>query len=192
MRVIAGSARGRRLHSPAGSRIRPTADRVKEALFSALTSRFGSLEGLTVLDLFAGSGALGIEALSRGAARVFFIDSHRESSALTQKNLALTGFEHAATRLTMDAGTALERFVAEGTRFDIILVDPPYADKGLTERISRLLSGSLLGDRHGVIAFETDSAAELSLPESFQLYCRKVYGDTALSFFEPAAGSNDI
>jgi 16S rRNA (guanine(966)-N(2))-methyltransferase RsmD len=192
MRVIAGSARGRRLHSPAGSRVRPTADRVKEALFSALTSRFGSLEGLAVLDLFAGSGALGIEALSRGAARVFFIDSHRESSALTQRNLALTGLEYAATRLMMDAGTALERFAAEGTRFDIILVDPPYTDRKLAARVSGLLTGSHLTGSHGVIVFETDSAAELSLPESFQLYSRKVYGDTALSFFEPAEGFNDI
>jgi len=186
LRVIAGSARGRRLTPPSGGRVRPTADRVKEALFSSLISRFGSLEGLTILDLFSGSGALGIEALSRGAAKGYFVDAHPESIALTQKNLALTGFEHSATLVMSDAGKALQRFFSEGILFDIILVDPPYGDKELSARILSQLADFALINRDGVIVFETDSRYELSLPDMFHLDNRRVYGDTALSFFELA------
>ena len=102
MRVIAGSARGRTLFSPAGNRIRPTADRVKEALFSSLGSRFGALNGLAVLDLFAGSGALGIEALSRGATSALFVDNHPDSLQLVRKNLELTGLAKSAEILRLD------------------------------------------------------------------------------------------
>lgn len=186
MRVIAGSARGRKLHPPAGNRVRPTADRVKEAIFSALASRFGSFDDLTVLDLFAGSGGLGIEALSRGAATAFFVDSHPESIALTRKNLQLTGFENSAPLILMDAQKALNRFSDQGKIFDIILVDPPYADKELSERILSLLANLRLLSTNGVVVFETDSRYELPLHDSFHLLSRKVYGDTAVCFFELA------
>ena len=185
MRVIAGSARGRRLHSPADLRVRPTADRVKEALFSALASRFGSLDGLAVLDLFAGSGGLGIEALSRGAASVIFVDQHPGSLALTRKNLQLTGLDGPATLIQMDARKALYRFQDQGRVFDIILVDPPYADKELTGELLSLFSKLGLIAANGVAVFETDSRYQISAPESLHLANRKVYGDTALSFFEP-------
>jgi 16S rRNA (guanine966-N2)-methyltransferase len=184
--VIAGSARGRRLHPPAGGRVRPTADRVKEALFSTLISRFGSFEELSVLDLFAGSGALGIEALSRGAVRALFIDSHPESIALIRKNLLLTGFDRSADLILMDAGAALNRVSSEGSQFDIILVDPPYADKELAERVLSLLAEFELIRENGIIVFETDIRHKLSLPGTLQLVSRKIYGDTALSYFEPA------
>jgi len=186
LRVIAGSARGRKLHPPAGGRIRPTADRVKEALFSTLTSRLGSLEGLSVLDLFAGSGSLGIEALSRGAEKVLFIDSHSESIALTRKNLLLTGFENSAELIQMDAGKALELIASKVGQFDIILADPPYADKDLAERVLNQLAGSGFISENGIIVFETDSRYQLSLPDTFQLVSRKTYGDTALLLFELA------
>jgi len=186
LRVIAGSARGRKLHPPVGSRVRPTADRVKEALFSTLTSRFGSFEGLSVLDLFAGSGALGIEALSRGAGRALFIDSHPESIALARKNLLLTGLDSSADLIMMDAGKALKRVVAEGSHFDIILVDPPYADRELADRVLSLLAELVLLNENGIIVFETDSRYELTLPDTFRLVSRKIYGDTAVSFLELA------
>jgi len=186
LRIIAGSARGRKLHPPADCRVRPTADRVKEALFSTLTSRFGSFEGLFVLDLFAGSGALGIEALSRGVDRALFIDSHPESIALTRKNLLLTDFEHSADLILMDAGKALDRVASEGGQFDIIFVDPPYADKELSERVLHQLAGLGLINESGIIVFETDSRYELPLPDTLKLVNRKTYGDTALAFFELA------
>lgn len=186
MRVIAGSARGRRLHPPVGGRVRPTADRVKEALFSSLVSRFGTLEGLNFLDLFSGSGALGIEALSRGAAGCIFVDAHQESIALTRKNLALTGLEGSATLIMSDAGKALQRFFSAEVNFDIILVDPPYGDKELSARVLRLLADYRLINRGGVIVFETDSRSELPLPDVFHLHSRRVHGDTALSFIRLA------
>lgn len=184
MRVIAGSARGRRLHPPAGSRIRPTADRVKEALFSSLVSRFSSFDGLVVLDLFAGSGSLGIEALSRGAAKAVFVDGHPDSITLTKKNLHLAGFADAATLVMMDAGKALQRFANEGKIFDIIFIDPPYKEIELTERVLNMLADHGLLSPDGMAVFETESSFELTPPESFHLTSRKVYGDTALSFFE--------
>ena len=184
MRVIAGSARGRKLNRPTGKTVRPTADRVKEALFSALISRFGSFEGLIVLDLFAGSGALGIEALSRGVAKAIFVDSHPESITLTRNNLSLTGFQDSATLLLMDAPKALKRFSTEGRLFDIIFVDPPYSDKELSQVILNLLADLALLARGGVIVFETDSRSELTPPDNIQLSIRKIYGDTSLCFME--------
>lgn len=182
MRVIAGSARGRRLHRPAGSRVRPTADRVKEAIFSALVSRFGSFDGLVVLDLFAGSGGLGIEALSRGAAKAVFVDCHPESIALTKNNLHLTGLTDSAKLVMMDARKALKRFFAEGSIFDIIFVDPPYIDIELTQSVLQLLGELALLSAGGVIVFEADSRFELNLPDICHLISRKIYGDTTVSF----------
>lgn len=184
MRVIAGTARGRSLQPPVGSRIRPTADRVKEAVFSSLASRLCSLEGLHVLDLFAGSGSLGIEALSRGAGSAVFVDSHPESINLTRKNLQMTGFDKAAVLILKDALKAVQQLSEQRMIFDIILVDPPYADKELTERVLNLLADSGLTAPNGVLVFETDNRCELLAPENFQLFGRKIYGDTAIWMFE--------
>lgn len=184
MRVIAGSARGRTLHPPVGNRVRPTADKVKEAVFSSLASRFCSLTGLNVLDLFAGSGSLGIEALSRGAGSVVFVDSHADSINLTRKNLQLTGFDKAAVLLLKDAVKAVQQLCKQRMSFDIILADPPYADKELTERVLNLLADSGLTAPTGIIVFETDNRCELPTPENFQLAGRKVYGDTAIWMYE--------
>ncbi len=184
MRVISGSARGRVLFPPAGSRIRPTADRVKEAVFSALASRFGSFEGLGLLDLFAGSGSLGIEALSRGAKNVVFVDSHPESIKLTRKNLESTGFDKTATVLLMEAALAIQTLSLKGSLFDIIIVDPPYAEKELTAGVLKLLADSNLTAPNGVLVFETDNKSQLMTPEKLQLSSRKVYGDTAIWTFE--------
>ena len=122
MRVVAGTARGRRLVSPRGRTVRPTSDRVREATFNALSS-LGALEDASVLDLFAGSGALGIEALSRGAAAVTFVDHDPTAVATVRANLAATGLATAATVVRSDAS----RFLATGPgRFDLALLDPPY------------------------------------------------------------------
>lgn len=186
MRVISGSARGRNLLPPVGSRVRPTADRVKEAVFSLLSSRFGSFEGLRVLDLFTGSGSLGIEALSRGAARAVFVDSHPDSIKLTRQNLQLTGLDKTATVMLMDAARAIDNLSHKGSFFDIIIADPPYADKELTESVLEQLACSNLTTLNGILVFETDSRSELLPPEGLQLSSRRVYGDTAICIFELA------
>ncbi len=123
MRVVAGSAGGRRLAAPPGPDIRPTADRVREAVFGALGS-LDAVEGAAVLDLFSGSGALAIEALSRGAATATLVDHDREARAAIAANLAATGL---ADRATVVAGDALAHLAASGHRYDLVLLDPPYA-----------------------------------------------------------------
>lgn len=132
MRIIAGSARGRKLCSPDGMQIRPTTDKVKEALFSILQFE---LEGMRVLDLFSGSGQLGLEALSRGAANAVFVDQDRTALALTKKNIRLAGFEDRSRVVHANALRFLE--TAAGP-FDIVLLDPPY-EQGLCEKAAGLL-----------------------------------------------------
>lgn len=184
MRVIAGSARGRRLHPPSGSRVRPTSDRVKEALFSTLTSRFGTLEDLVVLDLFAGAGGLGIEALSRGCAVAYFVDSHRDSIALIRKNLAATGLTGQSIIIEGDALKAIRHLAAHKVFFDIILIDPPYAETALTGDALKLITDMELLSAGGLLAVETDNRCQLQFPEQTVLSARKVYGDTALWLLE--------
>ncbi|MES2001365.1 MAG: 16S rRNA (guanine(966)-N(2))-methyltransferase RsmD [Pseudomonadota bacterium] len=121
MRIIAGRWRGRLLDAPAGSSTRPTADRVREALFSMLISRIGSFENLAVADLFAGTGALGFEALSRGAAHVTFVERDSIALAAIRANAAKLG---ASDRISVSASSALS--LPRGGPFDLIFADPPY------------------------------------------------------------------
>lgn len=123
MRVIAGTAKGRRLVAPPGERTRPTADRVKEALFSALQPR---LRGASVVDLYAGSGALGIEALSRGAAHATFVEKAQRALRTLDQNLELTDLVGGATVVARDVAAALARRMP-GAPYDLAFLDPPYA-----------------------------------------------------------------
>lgn len=122
MRIIAGAWRGRTIGAPPGQATRPTADRVRETLFSMLASRLGSFEDLRVADLFAGSGALGFEALSRGAAHATFVESDREAAAIIRRNADKLG---ASKRVQILGGSALA--LPRSEPFDLILADPPYA-----------------------------------------------------------------
>ena len=184
MRVIGGTARGRRLAAPKGERVRPTADRVKEALFSILTSLLGNLQGLRVLDIFAGTGNLGIEALSRGCGEAVFIDSHRESAAVIRQNLTQLGLSDRSRVIVKDAVSALQGLDGNSAPFHIIFLDPPYR-QGLPEKILALLSTSSLVGGETIIVAESDSGEEL--PDGFsplRRFDRRVYGDTALTFFQ--------
>lgn len=155
MRIISGTARGRRLATPGRGRrqIRPTTDRVREALFSVLQARL-ELEGAAVLDLFAGTGALGCEALSRGAARAVFVDADRGALALVRENLTRVDAAERGRIVRGDAVRALERLTGP---FDLVLLDPPYADHrvmpvltALAERRRQLLApGALICAEHG-------------------------------------------
>jgi 16S rRNA (guanine966-N2)-methyltransferase len=183
VRVIAGAARGRRLLSPAGSRIRPTSDRVKEALFSIITAMIGSFSGISVLDVFAGTGNLGIEAISRGAARAVFIDNHQDSVTLVKKNLHLTGFSDISRVLLKDAVTALKTLENSDGPFRLVFIDPPY-HKELPEKVLQYLSTSNLLDEKPVIVAEL-SSKDTIIKEFGRLYefDRRTYGDTALVFY---------
>ena len=132
MRVITGTARGRRLETLPGEETRPTAERVKEGLFSAIQF---DIEGRRAVDLFAGSGQLGIEALSRGAAGCIFIDRNAEAAEVIRRNLKAAGLYASAHVLTTDAMLFLER---GRERFDLAFLDPPYASGLLPEALARL------------------------------------------------------
>src|SRR6188472_2090100 len=123
MRIIAGSHKGARIFAPKGLDTRPTGDRVREAAFNLLGP--GAAEGATVLDLFAGSGAMGLEALSRGAVQATFVENDREACRTIVRNLDKLGLER-ATVLCQDALTALRAEARAGTRYDLVLLDPPY------------------------------------------------------------------
>ena len=178
MRVVTGKARGRRLKTPEGEAVRPTTDSVKEALFNIIQ---GDIEGRRVLDLFAGSGQLGIEALSRGAAETVFVDSSRDSVKLVKENLRLCGFE--ANVIQSDALKYLESC----GRFDIIFVDPPY-DSELYERVLEAVARLDLLRSGGVIMVE--ARKERALPDMQEPYVKKKeynYGKVKLAVYERRA-----
>jgi len=166
VRVIAGSARGRRLESPRGTSVRPTSDRVREAIFNSLGS-LDLLRGARVLDLFAGSGALGIEALSRGAAHVTFIDRDPGALDVVRTNLELTGL---AERATVRRGDALGQ-VGGDVSADLVLADPPYDFDEWSTLLERL-AGS-------VVVIESDRS--IDVPPEWEVLRERRYGGTVVS-----------
>lgn len=173
MRIIAGKHRGRVLAEFKGTDIRPTADRVKESLFNMLSVR---LYGARVLDLFCGSGALGLECISRGADEVVFNDISRESLALLKKNLALLREE--GTVYNYDYKVCLQR--VSGT-FRFIFADPPYAQENLGE-ILRIVRERNLLEEDGAVIYESEE--KVSSPfDGWELYDERNYGRTYLAFF---------
>ncbi len=183
MRVIGGTARGRRLLAPRGLDTRPTSDKVKEALFSILAGMIGPLDGSSVLDVFAGTGSLGIEAMSRGAGQAVFIDAGREAVTVLAKNLQTTGFADRSTILTQNFRAAFTRLESAGRNFRIVFLDPPYG-KGLLEKSLEQLSESTMLDEGAVVVAEHSSREEIRSAFGPLRQCdRRVYGDTALTFF---------
>ncbi len=181
MRVIAGEAGGMKLAAPRGTATRPTSDRVKEALFSILDSA-NQLNGVRVLDLFAGSGSLGIEALSRGAAHVTFVEKSQPALESIRQNLAHTRLTNRADLLTMDARQAVERLTRQAAQFDLVLMDPPYQTDIYLKVISQIEKRLLTHD--GILVAE--AATRIPLPlniGALRRFDRRVYGDTALEFY---------
>ncbi|MFZ7132058.1 MAG: 16S rRNA (guanine(966)-N(2))-methyltransferase RsmD [Eubacteriales bacterium] len=180
MRVITGVAKGRKLSSPKNDRIRPTTDRIKESLFNIISLR---VEGSTFLDCFSGTGSIGIEAMSRGAKTVFFIDNHKESIQIIHKNLMDTGFSRKANVLAMDIQRGFEALSKKSLKFDIIFMDPPYNMDIIPQCIQGILQYHLLSDEGCIIA-EHDK--NLSLQDEI-LYCQRketrFYGSTGITFY---------
>ena len=171
MRIIAGSRKGARIFAPKGLDTRPTGDRVREAAFNLI----GPVEGASVLDLFAGSGAMGLEALSRGAATAVFVESDREACRTIDRNLAKLGLR-GATVLCRDAFQAL----AVDTRtYDLVLCDPPY---GFTDhaRLGPYLARALAGD--GLLVYETRAKTEPQI-EGLTVRTSRTYGSARLTLF---------
>lgn len=180
MRVIAGEYKGRRLKTPKDYSVRPTTDKVKEALFSILTEK---MWGSKVLDLFSGTGNLGIEALSRGAELCVFCDTSRESIRLINSNISHCGAEHGAKVICGDYRKVMMNL---NDRFDIILLDPPY-DKGYIEECFKNIDECELLEKDGVIVAE--HRKEEQLPEKFfgfEKIKERKYGIIILSIYKKA------
>ena len=180
MRIIAGSARGRRIAAPKGSAIRPTTDRVREALFNILPR---DLAGMHVLDLFAGSGGLSLEALSRGAESALLVDESTAAAKLIRRNVDALGFSDRARIWTHPVGKALSRLADEGAAYDAIFLDPPYDGGWVGKTLAAI-------ERAGTLHAEGIAVAEHSMRErveeqygSLARRDRRQYGDTVLSFF---------
>ena len=179
MRVIAGEAKGRRLKGPAGPWTRPMADKIKEALFSALGSL--GVEPDTVLDLYAGTGSVGIEALSRGALSADFVDQHAASCEVIRDNLAQTGYDRVSRVHQMGVGI----FIARGRDpYDLIIIDPPYADPEIESVLDRV-STSRLVQSGTIIAIGHSPRVKLPerTPRLDQLRSR-CHGDSCFSIYE--------
>jgi len=173
-RIIAGAWGGRRLATPSGSGTRPTSDRVREALFSSLESELGGFDGLRVLDLYAGSGALGLEAASRGATNVDLVESAKGAAAVIARNIADLGAD--GVRLHR---MPVERFVATPhDAYDLVLVDPPYAHD-LTVVLAAL---PLMLVADGLVVVERSSRGEFDWPVGLVGVRDKSYGETRLYY----------
>jgi 16S rRNA (guanine966-N2)-methyltransferase len=174
MRVIAGRLGGRTLRAPAGALVRPTSDRVREAVFSML----GAIDGACVLDLFAGSGALGIEALSRGAARATFVERNARAAAVLAANLEALGLGPPEAELRReDALRAVRSARERAETYDLLFIDPPYREAGVWSReLSASLAPLLAAGARIVVESDGRAAIELDAP----LERERRYGDTLI------------
>ncbi len=185
MRIVAGEWRGRKLAAPKGDATRPTADRARETLFAMLTSRLGSFEGLQVADLFAGSGALGLEALSRGAANCLFVEQDRAALDVIRANIAALG---AAARTRVD-GASVMSLRSAPRPLDLILADPPYRSGAGAVALDRLLRLGWIGSETW-IALETAMGEEVAV-KGLTLETERRVGKGKLSLLRLAEADPD-
>jgi 16S rRNA (guanine966-N2)-methyltransferase len=180
MRIVAGSARGRALLGPKGEGIRPTADRVRETVFNVLGQW---LEGVRVLDLYAGTGALSLEALSRGALGAVMVDTDREAVSLCRRNAEALGFAQVVEILCLPALRAVVQLGARGERFELVFADPPYAARAAKDVLESVERAGVLVPG-GTVCLEHDRREEV--PERAGALARvdqRRFGDTAVSLF---------
>jgi 16S rRNA (guanine(966)-N(2))-methyltransferase RsmD len=183
MRIVSGSAGGLQLKVPKGHKLRPTADQVKEAIFNILASRF-PLKDIAVLDLFAGTGALGIEALSRGARSAVFVDPGPEAQRVIRANLNSTGLRHRGRIIRASAAKGIKIAEGEGLRFGGVFLDPPYGE-GWVDKTLRLLARSPILEPGTWVVVEHshhEEGAETYPP--LVLTDRRRYGTTGVSFYQ--------
>jgi 16S rRNA (guanine966-N2)-methyltransferase len=184
MRVIAGRAKGRRLRTPKGRELRPTADRVKEALFNILPH---DLVGRKVLDLFAGTGNLSIEALSRGAEEAVLVDVSREAAEVIEENLQTLKLAAESRVLTASVFKSVRMLSRRGEKFDLIFIDPPYDKELVGETLKAIAKEELLAETGVAIAEHSVREKVQERYGTLVLTDRRRYGDTQLSFFTRGA-----
>jgi 16S rRNA (guanine966-N2)-methyltransferase len=193
MRIVAGKYRSRLLKSLKGNVLRPTSDRLRETLFNVLGP---SVSGSRFLDVFAGTGAVGIEAISRGAVEVVFIENHIPAATLIRRNLASLAIQNGAQVLSLDALRALEKLAARhnptNAPFDFVFVDPPYAEKDQYDSVLGFLGAAPFLSQGSLVIAEHRRTHELARRIGRLLQTRILrQGDAALSFFEHQAAEPD-
>jgi 16S rRNA (guanine(966)-N(2))-methyltransferase RsmD len=182
MRIISGTSKGRKLVTPRSQFLRPTSDRVKESIFNILQDE---IVGKVVLDLFAGTGNLGIEALSRGAKKTIFVEKGRQALRLIQRNLTQFGLEERSEILSKDANRAIGILKQKGESFDLILMDPPY-QKGLIQKTLMKLNSHQIYHKDSILVIEHNRREPLSIVmEGWNLIRQRRIGDTLISFLTP-------
>lgn len=189
MRVIAGISKGRRLCVPSAASIRPTTDKVREAVFDVLTHTYGNDASFPFrrgLDLFAGSGAMGIEAMSRGAEALTFVDDNPTAIKTIRQNLEICGFNLKAVVLKTNVFAAIRRLAGQRQSFDLIFVDPPY-DSSLALETLQAIDETVLISEGGLVVVETSKRALLNgiglALKSLTLSDERRYGDTVVYFY---------
>jgi 16S rRNA (guanine966-N2)-methyltransferase len=177
-RIIGGTARGRRLETPRGDATRPTADRVREALFSALEAEFGSLHGLRVLDLYAGSGAVGLEAASRGAAAVTAVESDRRTARIVSANAAALGYDVDVRAQSVTAVLSTSPAAA----YDVVFLDPPYPlpAEDVAHALELLVTHDWVLPGGAVVVERSARSVEPTWPDGLVRRRQKKYGETVL------------
>jgi 16S rRNA (guanine(966)-N(2))-methyltransferase RsmD len=191
MRIISGTSKGRKLVTPRSQSLRPTSDRVKESIFNILRVE---MEGKVVLDLFAGTGNLGIEALSRGAKKAIFVEKGRQAIRLIQRNLTQLGLEERSEILPKDANRAIGILKQRGESFDLILMDPPY-EKGLIQKTLMKLSLHPIYHKDSILVIEHNRREPLpDTMAGWNLIRQRWIGDTLISFLTPREdqGSTEV
>ena len=178
MRIIAGAFRGRRLHAPKGDRIRPTADKVREAVFNMIA---GEVQGAKVLDLFAGTGAMGLEALSRGAHFCFFVDNGSEAVSIIRENVQMCASQDRSRIIQAPAASAIRRLGSENELFDLIFMDPPYA-KGYIDKTLEIV-GEVARNDALVIAERHIKDKPPQVPAIWRKDRDRRYGDALISIY---------
>jgi 16S rRNA (guanine966-N2)-methyltransferase len=183
MRIISGTCKGKKLLPLRSQGIRPTSDRVKESTFNILC---GKIDGKHVLDLFAGTGNLGIEALSRGAVRAVFVEKEKSFVDLIKKNLYHCGFDERFYIITGEVERAVRLLHRKGEVFDLIFMDPPYG-RGYVQKTLEILHAQPLHHKDSILVIEHDRRETLSESmEGWTLARKRQFGDTVVSFITPS------
>lgn len=181
MRVISGKVRGLKLDTPKNEDVRPTTDRVKESLFNIINQY---VMDSNVLDLFAGTGSLGIECLSRGALSATFVDVSKDSINIVKSNVKKSRFENESTILNIDFKSAIDRLKVQNKKFDIIFMDPPYYKNMFIDALSAIDDANLL-DEDGIIVVEHDTKDKfVDNIGRLEKTKEKKYGNTTLTFYK--------
>ena len=190
MRIIAGSAKGRKLISPEGTSARPTSDRAREALFSSLESEFGELNGIRFLDLFAGSGAVSAEAMSRGAKFCTVVESDRAALEIARKNIEMVRTTSPASEAIYIEGEVETFAKRHSNPFDVIFLDPPYSypDSDLTDIVASLQGSGFIAPSTLVIVERASRSEEFPWPATMKPVKERRYGNAAIYYGEANNG----